>query len=193
MTHSQFFVARGADRYSAHLGDGGPLSAFDIGLIVVGSAIAIGGFLLLNMKPSSVTGPGKFKKLGAPLLGIGLCIVALGPGLIQHNGNCAQPPQNAAIEILSPRPGQEVTTTQIRVKVKTSGAELENLWSAADRSEAAHLRLALNGKTVSRVDAADQTIDGLPGDHELVAELVSSDRKPFCDRVTDEVKFSVVE
>lgn len=193
MTHSQFFVARVADRYSAHLGNGGPLSAFDIALIVIGCAVAIGGFLLLNMKPSSVTGPGKFKKLGTPLLGIGLCIVALGPGLIQHNENCAPTPQDAAIEILSPRSRQKLTTTQVRVTVRTSGAELEDLWSASDRSEAPHLHLLLDGKTVSRVDAADQTIDAVPGHHELVAELVASDRMPFCSRVTDEVKFSVVE
>ncbi|HVE76829.1 MAG TPA: hypothetical protein VND22_08720 [Actinomycetota bacterium] len=192
MTHFQFFVARVADRYSAHLGDGGPLSAFDIGLIVIGSAIAIGGFLLLNMKPSSVTGPGKFKKLGAPLLGIGLCIVAFGPGLIQHNGDCVQTPQNAEIEILSPH-RHEVTPTQVRVRVETSGAGLEDLWSSEDRLESAHLRLLLDGKVVSRVDAAVQIVDAVPGDHELVAELVSSNNKPFCDRVTDEVKFAVVE
>ncbi len=193
MTHSLFFVARVADRYSAHLGDGGPLSSVDIALIVVGSAVAISGFLLLNMKPSSVTGPGRFKKLGAPLLGIGLCIVALGPGLIQHDGDCVQTPQNAEIEILSPRRGHQLTTTQVRVTVKTSGAGLEDLWSARDRPESAHLRLLLDGKTVSRVDAAVQTVDAVPGDHELVAELVSGDHKPFCNRVTDEVKFSVVE
>jgi hypothetical protein len=101
-----------------------------------------------------------------------------------------RPSSTAHLAIVLPTDGEEVTGSNVELKVSLKGARLDPITSTNVTPDKGHLHVFLDDSLVSMTFGLDQQIpDVTPGQHVLRVEFVASDHAPFDPRVFTSVVF----
>jgi hypothetical protein len=96
----------------------------------------------------------------------------------------ARPSSPAKIEILSPKNGDVVHGTSLRLKLALQNAKVVPATTTDIRPDQGHVHVLLDSKVVTMTFGLQQTLHDLtPSSHLLEVEFVASDHAPFNPRV----------
>jgi hypothetical protein len=130
-------------------------------------------------------------KLTAFAIPLVLATVVTAGACSTKSTSTARPVTPAKIFIESPT-ANEVTPATVTVKVRLVNGVVVPQTTGKLTATDGHIHLAVDGKVVSMAYGTTQDIGGLtPGNHTLQAEFVAKDHKPFKNRPTAVVLFSV--
>jgi hypothetical protein len=103
-----------------------------------------------------------------------------------------RPSSTARLAIVSPRNGQIVRGSDVRLEVSLEGAVLVDATTTDLRPDQGHLHVLLDETLVSMTSGLDQLLPDLePGRHLIRVEFVANDHAPFDPRVIEAVSFEV--
>jgi hypothetical protein len=108
-------------------------------------------------------------------------------------GTDDRPRTPATIEIVSPEPN-EVTTPDLTVQLKLSGAELVSASATGGEVDPrrGHVHVSVDGRVMAMANDLEVPVAGLePGAHVIQAEFVATDHLPFANEVFAAVTFTV--
>ena len=104
----------------------------------------------------------------------------------------ARPSSPAKITILSPRNGQVITGSNVRLRVTLSGGHVVQPTTTHITPTQGHLHVFLDNKIIFMNYKLNAVIPNVrPGQHTLRVEFVASDHLPFDPRVFTGVVFEV--
>jgi len=104
----------------------------------------------------------------------------------------ARPSSTAKISFVSPKAGEVVNGTDVRVKIDLTGATIVQQTTTDIRPDQGHIHLYLDDELVSMNYGLTATLhDVAPGTHLLRAEFVAADHVPFDPRDFTQVAFEV--
>ncbi|MFY9586056.1 MAG: hypothetical protein WAT66_01230 [Actinomycetota bacterium] len=100
----------------------------------------------------------------------------------------SRPASTAKLTIVSPTPGQVVSTEGVIVKVSLEGATLAKQASTTLRPDQGHVHLLVDAKTITLLGALEVSTGPLtPGPHLIEVEFAANDHGPFNPRVLAQV------
>jgi hypothetical protein len=103
-----------------------------------------------------------------------------------------RPSSPAALSIISPKDGQVVRGSVVRLKVSLEHATLVPATTTHIVPDEGHLHVSLDDRLISMTQGLEQLIPDLrPGQHLIKVEFVASDHLPFDPRVIAAVAFDV--
>ncbi len=104
------------------------------------------------------------------------------------SNSVARPASTAKIAILSPKPGETVSTAGVTVKVSLEGATLSKQASTNLRPDEGHVHLLVDARTITLLGALEVSTGPLsPGSHLIEIEFGANDHGPFNPRVLAQV------
>jgi hypothetical protein len=99
-----------------------------------------------------------------------------------------RPSSTAVITIVSPTPGQTVSTAGVTVKITLEGARIVPSPSTSLKPDEGHVHLAVDGRTITLLAGLEVSTGPLTaGDHLIQVEFAASDHGPFNPRVIRQV------
>jgi hypothetical protein len=126
----------------------------------------------------------------APLLVAALLLAGCGPRA-QSPATQVRPRSTATLRIVTPVPGDVVTSRTLHVRLQLTGATITPETSTHLTPDRGHIHLILDGRVVSMSFGVEQDVQVTPGDHLLQAEFVATDHFPFNPRVVTSATFTV--
>jgi hypothetical protein len=102
-----------------------------------------------------------------------------------------RPRSTATIAIIAPVPGETITGRTLHVRLALNGGTLTPVTSSHLTPDLGHIHLSLDGRVVSMAFGLTQDLPVTPGDHLLQAEFVAQDHFPFNPRVVATATFTV--
>ncbi len=100
----------------------------------------------------------------------------------------ARPSSTATMAIVSPKPGDVVSTSGVLVKVSLEGATLSKQASTNLRPDQGHIHLLVDAKTITLLGSLEVETGPLsPGPHLIQVEFAANDHGPFNPRVLAQV------
>jgi hypothetical protein len=126
------------------------------------------------------------------LAGLLLAALVVGCGGDAGKGSSgSRPSTTARLAIVAPT-ANEVTSSDITVKLELQGAKVVDRTSGKLSATEGHIHLSLDGQLVSMAFGTSQDLHSItPGQHTLQAEFVAVDHQPFANRVVAAVIFQV--
>jgi hypothetical protein len=99
-----------------------------------------------------------------------------------------RPASTAKISIVSPQPGETVSTQGVTVKVSLQGGTIVKQASTNLRPDQGHVHLVVDARTITLVGELDVPTGPLsPGPHLIEIEFAANDHGPFNPRVLAQV------
>jgi hypothetical protein len=129
------------------------------------------------------------KPITALLVGLAVVVplAACGGG---DSTTSSRPTTNARLEIVSPTPN-EVTGSDVLVKLNLTGAKVVPLTTKAVNGTEGHIHVSIDGRLVSMLAGTTQVVHGIkPGNHSMQAQFVATDHQPFANDVRAGVLFT---
>jgi hypothetical protein len=103
-----------------------------------------------------------------------------------------RPSSSARLSIASPKPGEIVRGTSVRLRIRLEGARIVPATSRDIVPDEGHLHVILDDTLISMTSGTEQELTDLrPGLHRVQVEFVASDHAPFDPRVVAVVPFEV--
>ena len=134
------------------------------------------------------------KRLALASIALALAAVACGGGegtgsqSPSPSTSVKRPRSTATIAILSPTPGQTVSTKGVTVKISLTGATIVKQTSTNLSPDKGHVHLLVDGTVVQYTGGLEIATGPLPkGPHLLQVEFVAVDHAPFNPRVLAQV------
>lgn len=132
----------------------------------------------------------------AALLALALAASACGKAEIPAAGGSPRPSprpsSTAALDILSPKPGDVIKGTTVKLRLKLDGARIVQASTKALKPDEGHLHVLLDGQLITQTAAIQTDIPNVaPGQHTIRVEFVAGDHAPFDPRVFEETLFQV--
>lgn len=160
---------------AAHPGHGEHLSQTQAVMMLAGSALVLGGVLLMGMRR---------RWIPLTLLGVGLLSSSVGVlAMPLVLGPCQGRPATAAtLEVLSPAEGQTFAG-RVPVRVRVVGGRLAPSAALANQPDEGHLHIAIDGQVMSMVGLERQVIPVPLGAHRITVEFVANDHLAYCPPV----------
>ena len=104
----------------------------------------------------------------------------------------SRPSSSAKLTIDSPRNGQVVRGTNLKLKLGLQGAKIVPVTTTKIRPDQGHVHVLLDGKLISMNYALSETLPKLQaGTHVIQVEFVAADHQPFDPRVLTQAAFQV--
>ena len=116
---------------------------------------------------------------------VAVTLGACGSGSSSGGGRPTTP---VRIQILEPTPNQ-VTGPDVTVRVDVIGGRVVAQTTGKLTPDEGHVHLLVDGQIVSMAYTTSQQIHVSPGPHQLQAEWVATDHRPFANRVVAGVLF----
>jgi hypothetical protein len=171
----------------AHQGNIGVGGVIAVCLFLASWPLGMGAWSLL--KPESV-GLRRAEGYGLGVLAAGcLCAATILPFILRPGPSVFRPTTRARVEIVSPRDGEVVRSTNVQLVVRIDGGKLVPFTSKKLVPNEGHLHVWLDGRLVSMLAGSSDTIPVKAGRHTLQVEFVAVDHGPFSPRVRDSVAF----
>jgi hypothetical protein len=129
-----------------------------------------------------------------PFLGVALITAACsGSGTDADSPTAlARPSSTGHLTIVSPTDGEVITSSDVPVRVKLTGAQVVPASTTNITHDQGHLHLTLDGAIVTMNFGLTDELTGVtPGIHTLQVEFVASDHLPFDPRLIEQVTFEV--
>jgi len=99
-----------------------------------------------------------------------------------------RPSSTAVIKILSPTPGEVVSTSGVTVKILLTGARIVAAGSTTIRPDEGHVHLKVDGRIITLFGRLEVSTGPLTrGPHLIEIEFAASDHGPFNPRVIETV------
>jgi hypothetical protein len=132
------------------------------------------------------------KRIVAITFALSLALVACGKGLPVVSASSpaptGRPSSTAVLMIVSPTPGQVVSTNGVLVKVSLTGARIIPAGKRALRPDEGHVHLRVDGMTITLFGGLQVSTGKLTeGPHLIEVEFAASDHGPFNPRVIQRV------
>lgn len=142
------------------------------------------------MRYGSTTDGGHVKRPAVLLTTIALSLAACDstPTPPTPTPSTVRPSSTAVISIVSPTPGQTVSTAGVTVKITLQRARIVPSPSANLKPDEGHVHLAVDGRTITLLAGLEVSTGPLtPGPHLIQVEFSASDHGPFNPRVIRQV------
>ena len=175
----------------AHVGMPGLAPFVATGLFFAGTGAAVGAYALLQGRPRRIERPAGIG-LGALAVAC-FCLATATPLIIHVTPALARPTTATHLWIAFPQPGTRISGNPAKVDVvlRLRGGRIVPFSSLHLVPNTGHIHLYLDGSLVSMTSGLEAHVTASPGQHELRAEFVAVDHRPYQPRVQSEVTFSV--
>ena len=121
-------------------------------------------------------------------LALAACNSGSQPTSPSASNSVARPSSTGKIAIVSPKPGETVSTDGVIVKVSLEGATLSKQVSTNLRPDEGHVHLLVDARTITILGTLEVSTGPLsPGPHLIEVELAANDHGPFDPRVIAQV------
>jgi hypothetical protein len=126
------------------------------------------------------------------VIGLAVALAACGSGSSPTSSPTpsvgSRPTSTAKIAIVSPKPGETVSTEGVIVKVSLEGATLVKQATTTLRPDQGHMHLLVDDRTITLAGALEVPTGALtPGTHLIQVEFSANDHGPFNPRVLAQV------
>ena len=176
----------------AHPFTGGPSSPGQIAISAAGALAALGGVVVMVRSTTRPDTPGKARRAGLILAGVGFATFLVGPDLLRSPPpECVRLERPATVEIVAPRQGESVAAGRVALHIDLKGGRATSLSSTRNRPGEGHLHILLDGRLISMSGTLEEQLTIPAGRHEIEVEYAANNNAPFCTPVGDVVAFEV--